>query len=1068
MTVPLDVGTLQRLRLEDRHHEVIHHRLTVVTAGAGFGKSTLLRTWAERSPSVVLAVTAADRSVHTLAKSLLDGLRLRTPSLARTISASEPLKESVGGAAFASLLAQALRRRLHRTITLILDDVDELSGSESAKLIEALVRQLPDTMPMVVAGRSEPPFRLARLRGRGEVVEITASDLAFTPEETALLVRRIVPGASSDVTELVHRASGGWPVAVRLAAEAVSAAPPKQRPRLLGKLGKPGGALFSYLAEEVLGAETAQDRDLLRTIGAIGLVTVELCEGLGIAHPRTRLAKLRRKGVYFDTRAGSMELTPLVAEHLRAQYPLSKRQRSELLLAAAEWHCSKREWKPALERALRAESLPTVARILAKHGPQMVTGGDVRLLLQAIEMLDDRGPELEQLRGEALQSLGEWDRALEVYESLAGDRASIDPGLAWRMGLLHHMRGELDSALAVYARGRRDGNAADVAMLLGWWASAVWVTADGARCRELAEESFRLAGKARDDRALANCHTVLAMLAALDGDRSGNEAHYLRALEYAERAGDLLQRIRIHSNRGSRHYEEGSYQESIEETSEALRLAELTGIVVFRALALLNRGQATFRLGSLDEAMADFEGAREQWQRLQSRQAAYALVALGDVYRVRGDRAQARAAYEQAIVLGEPVRDSQALVPALAGLSRVVSREDPDTATSLADRAIAIGPSLGLVGALVSRGWARLAAGDVTGAAAASDEARHLATLRRDRAGLAESLELQAEIHPSSTETRLDEARSVWQQIGDPLGVARVDLTRARLLGASVEDLRSITLRLRRLGVRELAEQADQLVDRALSEMRPKVRIETLGGFSVLVDGVPVHATAWQSKKARDIVKILVAKRGNTIHREELTEILWPGESPDRTANRLSVALTVVRSIFDPDKNYPPDHYLKPNRTSVALALGVLDIDVDAFLADAYTGVRAYRRGDAEAVDMLERAESNYRGDFLQEDPYEDWAVGTREEARAAYLSVARALADLASADGDLDAACRYHLRILELDPYDEAAHLGLIATMDANGRHGEAHRLYLQYSARMAELEIEAAPFPTDRQVSS
>ena len=116
---------------------------------------------------------------------------------------------------------------------------------------------------------------------------------------------------------------------------------------------------------------------------------------------------------------------------------------------------------------------------------------------------------------------------------------------------------------------------------------------------------------------------MLFRSAALDGDRSGNEAHYLRALEYAERAGDLLQRIRIHSNRGSRHYEEGSYQESIEETSEALRLAELTGIVVFRALALLNRGQATFRLGSLDEAMADFEGAREQWQRLQSRQAAY-------------------------------------------------------------------------------------------------------------------------------------------------------------------------------------------------------------------------------------------------------------------------------------------------------------------------------------------------------------------------------------------------------------------------------------------------------------
>ncbi len=674
---------------------------------------------------------------------------------------------------------------------------------------------------------------------------------------------------------------------------------------------------------------------------------------------------------------------------------------------------------------------------------------------------------MTQLWGEALQSLGRWGQALDVYESLASDRTSIDAGLAWRMGLLHHMRGNLDEALAIYARGRQADDT-DTAMLLGWWASAVWVTADGSRCRELAEAGLRLARKLQDDRALANAHTVLAMLAALEGDRAGNEAHYLQALESAERAGDVLQRIRIHSNRGSRHYEEGSYQESIEESSEALRLAELTGIVVFRALALLNRGQATLRLGKLDEAQADFDAARSQWERLQSRQAAYALIGRGDVYRVRGDRAQARAAYEQAIALGEPVHDSQALVPGLAGLARVVAHDDPDAATAFADRAIAIGPSLGLVAAHVARGWARLAAGDTQAAAAEADEAGHIASLRRDRAGLAESIELQADLRSTLTGSKLDEARSIWEQIGDPVGVARVDLASARLLGASVDDLRGVTARLRRLGVRELAEQASQLTDRTLSERRPAVRIETLGGFSVLVRGIPVRATVWQSKKARDIVKILVAKRGTVVHREELMEMLWPGEPPERTANRLSVALTVVRTVFDPDKEYPPDHYLNADRTSVGLADGGLDIDVATFLSDAYAGLRSLRRGDIEAVDMLERAESAYRGDFLQEDPYVDWAVGTREEARAAYLSVARGLADLASEHGDLDAACRHHLRVLELDPYDEAAHLGLISAMDANGRHGEAHRLYLQYSARMTELEIEAAAFPAGRPISS
>ncbi len=63
--------------------------------------------------------------------------------------------------------------------------------------------------------------------------------------------------------------------------------------------------------------------------------------------------------------------------------------------------------------------------------------------------------------------------------------------------------------------------------------------------------------------------------------------------------------------------------------------------------------------------------------------------------------------------------------------------------------------------------------------------------------------------------------------------------------------------------------------------------------------------------------------------------------------------------------------------------------------------------------------------------------------------------------DGDADGATRYYLRILERDPYDEGAHLGLVAALVAAGRHGEARRRYGFYAAKMEEISVEAAPFP-------
>jgi DNA-binding SARP family transcriptional activator len=240
------------------------------------------------------------------------------------------------------------------------------------------------------------------------------------------------------------------------------------------------------------------------------------------------------------------------------------------------------------------------------------------------------------------------------------------------------------------------------------------------------------------------------------------------------------------------------------------------------------------------------------------------------------------------------------------------------------------------------------------------------------------------------------------------------------------------------------------------------LRIQSLGGFAVLREGHVVRVSEWQSKRARELLKVLVARRGRPASRFYLMETLWPGEDPDRVSNRLSVALTTVRNVLDPEHRRPPEAFIRADKDSVHLDLSALDIDLERFLAAAGEGLGALRRGAAaDAISVLEEATVAYAGDFLVENPYDDWAAPAREEARAAYIAAARALALHSVSSRDPDTAVPYFLRILEVDRYDEQAHLGLVSALADTGRHGEAHRHYLTYRRAMDELSVEPASFP-------
>jgi DNA-binding SARP family transcriptional activator len=394
-------------------------------------------------------------------------------------------------------------------------------------------------------------------------------------------------------------------------------------------------------------------------------------------------------------------------------------------------------------------------------------------------------------------------------------------------------------------------------------------------------------------------------------------------------------------------------------------------------------------------------------------------------------------------------------VPALAGLARTVAAERPALAAALARRAVRHATGSQVATARLAAGWIALRVGRRDAARAHARAALAAAGRQRDRAGLAEALELRAATSdPVPARQALTEALAIWCDTA-----ATVDADRVRVaLGALPE-----ASRLHRLEARLAADRL-RAAGIAVSAPEPApVEIRVLGGFALTVGGTPVPPAAWPSRKARDLLRILIARRGQPVAREELARLLWSGDdaTDERVGHRLSVALSTVRGVLDPGRCAPPDHFLAADQATVALVLDRVTVDAETFLATARHGLHLSSRphaGDGDARAALTAAERAFTGEVFAGEPYDEWARPLREETHATYLHVLRELATVARRVGEPDTAARYLLRSLAIDPYDERSHRGLVdALMDAC-RFGEAMRARDRYTAAMRELGLTAA----------
>lgn len=368
-------GLVSRPRLIERMQCASERKLTLISAPAGFGKTTLLAEWlASNSASErVTAWVSLDRSDND-------------PTLfwAYFIAALQKVRSEVGANALSMLHAlpppplEAMVTALLNDLTasandfvLILDDYHVIEAPPIHNTLAFLLDHLPRQMHLIVAGRSDPPLPLARLRVRGESAELRAVDLRFTSEEaTAFLNERMKLNLSAAEMTALESRTEGWIAGLQLAALSLQA-----RNDVAGFITAFTGNdryIVDYLVEEVLQRQPERVRSFLLQTSILDRLSGPLCDAVTEREDGRRMLEALDRGNLFivplDDRREWYRYHHLFADVLRAHAREEQTAQMPILhRRAAAWFEARGMAAEAIEQARAASDHETVARLLVAN-----------------------------------------------------------------------------------------------------------------------------------------------------------------------------------------------------------------------------------------------------------------------------------------------------------------------------------------------------------------------------------------------------------------------------------------------------------------------------------------------------------------------------------------------------------------------------------------------------------------------------------------------------------------------------------------------------------------------------
>ncbi len=432
-----------RPRLIERLDAVFNagSRLTLISAPAGFGKTTLVSEWIAGCgrPAAWLSLEEGDNNLtrfliyliaalQTLALSKIGGIAANIGAgvLAMLQSPQLPSTESI----LATLLNEIAT--ISDSFILVLDDYHVIDSQSIDHVLAFLVEHLPSQMHLVIASREDPPLPLARLRACGQLAELRAADLCFTPTEAADFLNQVMGLnlSAEDITALETRTEG-WIAGLKLAA--ISMQGRSDPTRFIQSFTGSHRFVLDYLIEEVLGRQPENIQMFLLRTSILDRMCGSLCDAVLLDFPASgqeTLEYLEHANLFvipLDQERRWYRYHHLFSELLRLRFG-QPQELSNLHLRASAWYEANDDLAEAFHHAFAAGDFERAVRLAEAAWQEMERNFQTVAWIGWVKKLPDAvvcsQPSLCVLLGRAFSDVGELGSS-ETYLQSA-ERALAD------------------------------------------------------------------------------------------------------------------------------------------------------------------------------------------------------------------------------------------------------------------------------------------------------------------------------------------------------------------------------------------------------------------------------------------------------------------------------------------------------------------------------------------------------------------------------------------------------------------------------------------------------------------